>query len=188
LGTAEFGVALLNYARYAHDVKDSNLRLTLLRSPIEQVRSTDEGRHVIEYSLIPHKGSWQDASIMQKGYEFNVRPDIISLSEYLTPDVQLKKTSTSYFSVSTPNVMIEAIKLAYDAQNHFSIILRFFEFHGEQNPVEIISLFSVQSVTETDLLERPINSKNPIKLVNNHRIIVGFSPYEIKTLKLTIEK
>ena len=76
-----YGVALLNESKYGFDVKDSEIRMTVLRSPAyahhdpakldpaKRYPHIDQGEQHLTWRLVPHKGIWQDASAPQKAYE-----------------------------------------------------------------------------------------------------------------------
>jgi alpha-mannosidase len=51
-----WGVALLNDCKYGHDVHDSVIRLTLLKSPMAPNKDADKGTHRLKYALFPHEG------------------------------------------------------------------------------------------------------------------------------------
>lgn len=69
LSSSEYGVALLNNSRYGHDVEGNTVRMSILRSPTTPAYNTDEGVH--GYSIYPHSGTWREAGVIRRGYEFN---------------------------------------------------------------------------------------------------------------------
>jgi alpha-mannosidase len=71
LSGSDYGVSLLNKSKYGYDIKGSVMRLSLLRSPKSPDPTADRGKHSMEYSLYPHKGSWRDAGTVKRGYEYN---------------------------------------------------------------------------------------------------------------------
>lgn len=71
VSTEDFGVSLLNGAKYGYDVKGNTMRLSLLRSPKSPDPLADRGKHTIFYALYPHPGRWENAQTIRRGYEFN---------------------------------------------------------------------------------------------------------------------
>lgn len=71
LSSDEFGVSLLNAAKYGYDVKGNTMRLSLLRSPKSPDPLADRGKNTIAYALYPHPGRWATAQTLKRGYEFN---------------------------------------------------------------------------------------------------------------------
>ncbi|UCE08203.1 MAG: alpha-mannosidase, partial [bacterium] len=53
--SSEFGVSLLNRAKYGGDIHGHAMRLSLLRSPKWPDPMADMGKHHIEYALFPHE-------------------------------------------------------------------------------------------------------------------------------------
>jgi alpha-mannosidase len=78
------GIGLLNDSKYAYDVQGSEIRMTVVRSPIfadhfserddDQVEYMDQGVQEFGYTLVPHSGSWKDGRLVQKANELNVPP------------------------------------------------------------------------------------------------------------------
>ncbi|KAG1674212.1 hypothetical protein FOA52_013832 [Chlamydomonas sp. UWO 241] len=56
LSEPDYGVALLNDCKYGYATHGGTMRLTLLRSPKCPDPTTDIGRHVVRYALLPHCG------------------------------------------------------------------------------------------------------------------------------------
>ena len=71
LSQDDYGVSLLNRAKYGHDIKGGTIRLSLLRSPKWPDPTADRGKHTIEYALYPHAGRWRDAGTFRRGAEYD---------------------------------------------------------------------------------------------------------------------
>lgn len=65
------GVSLINNSKYGFRIKDNIIRLSLLRSPKAPDENCDMHDHIIQYGILPHAGSFQDASTIRQAYEFN---------------------------------------------------------------------------------------------------------------------
>ena len=70
LSQDDYGISLLNRAKYGYDIKGNTIRLSLLRSPVWPDPTADRGKHTMEYALYPHAGRWQAARTVRRGYEF----------------------------------------------------------------------------------------------------------------------
>ena len=57
LAETDFGLALLNNAKYGHSVLDNVLGVSLVRSPISPDPLADEGAQSFTYALMPHAGA-----------------------------------------------------------------------------------------------------------------------------------
>jgi alpha-mannosidase len=66
-----FGVALLNNAKYGHNVKGNVLGLSLLRSPIYPDPLADEGTQSFAYALLPHEGEWHQGGVREQAEDLN---------------------------------------------------------------------------------------------------------------------
>ncbi|MFL5725826.1 MAG: alpha-mannosidase [Chloroflexota bacterium] len=186
-GDGAFGVAVLNDGKYAFDVAGSELGVTAVRSPIYahheptsltpgiRYQFQDQGVQRFTLELLPHRGSWADASIARLASELN-RPPTVLVESY--HDGPLGQTG-SYASVEPENVVVGALKFAEDGDE---VLVRLAETAGRQcaarlrlpgigRDVEVemgpfeIRTFRVPSgggaAEETDLIERPLADTAP---------------------------
>ena len=63
LSEGGYGVSLLNDCKYGHDIRDNVIRLSLLRGPTQPDPTADLGEHRFAYSLLPHAGRWDEATV-----------------------------------------------------------------------------------------------------------------------------
>jgi alpha-mannosidase len=179
-----YGVALLNDCKYGGDVLGSEMRLTLLRSPIYAFHDpritepdvtyewTDQGTQTVRCALLPHKGSWQDARTVREGWALNV-PLISRLEaahEGELPPAQ------GFVKGGPENVVVTVVKRAEDDGD---FILRLYETDGRDGEVTVsmptesascvfpLGHFEIKTLrcsrrtgklvtTEVDMLERPM--------------------------------
>ena len=173
ISDAKHGFSLLNDSKYGYDAKGNVLRLSLLRSPEWPDPHADEGHHEFTYSLYPHGGSWKDAFTIRQGYELNYKMISISSEKHqgaLAPE-------HSFLQAHGENIIVSAVKKAEDEN---ALILRFYEWAGNESDVALQLPPGAESATETDLMERSIGSLS----VQNGTVKVHTKPYEIKTIKV----
>jgi len=173
LSSPRYGVSLLNNTRYGYDVEENTVRMSILRSPTEPARNTDEGVHTIGYSIYPHSGNWKESGVMRRGYELNY--PLITLVED-NHQGELPPTF-SFMQVEPENVIVEVLKKAYDTDE---FIVRLYETHGESCIAKLTMPSEISSACETDLLEREIGEVE----FDGKKMITPLKAYEIKTLKV----
>jgi alpha-mannosidase len=66
-----FGVALLNTAKYGHNVKGNVLGMSLVRSPIYPDPLADEGVQSFAYAIYPHEGDWHEGGVREEAEDLN---------------------------------------------------------------------------------------------------------------------
>lgn len=147
-----WGVALVNDSTYGHDVtrdvredggQTTTVRLSLLRAPRYPDPETDQGRHRLRYALAPG-ATIGDA--VREGHRINL------------PERTVRGAGTSVAPLVTSTgdqVVVEAVKLAEDRSG--DVVVRLYESHGGRARTVLRTGFPVTSVTETDLLERPLD-------------------------------
>ncbi|MBN1250251.1 MAG: alpha-mannosidase [Anaerolineae bacterium] len=192
LSQRDFGVALLNDSKYGHKIKDNVIDLNLLRSapypgynrlvnaefpegePHEGF--TDQCDHTFTYALYPHAGDAVTGGVVQAGYALNVPLRVTATSAH-AGDAPLRR---SLLSLDTTSVIVEAVKQAEDGED---VVVRLYEATGASVDARVSFGFPVSNVAEADLMENPLASFDVV----DGTVALSFTPFEIKTLRLSPE-
>ncbi|MFE5318755.1 alpha-mannosidase [Paenibacillus sp. NPDC056579] len=165
-----YGVSLMNDCKYGYDIKDNQMRLTLLKSAMVPDPQADQGLHEFTYSLLPHTGDWLDGGTVQEAWDLNAPLNVcIGSTEALD----------SLFRIEGGYVQVDAVKKAEDEER---IVLRFHEYGGQRGTVELTSAYPIVSWQECDLMERPITEPSSEPIIKLH-----IKPYEIKTVLIDLK-
>ncbi len=164
-----YGVSLLNDCKYGYDIKDHVMRLTLIKSALIPDPTADLGEHQFTYALYPHQGDWFEGETVQEAWCLNNPPSAV-LGK---PSV----SKQSLFTVSAPNVFIDAVKLAEEGEG---LIIRLHEFACSRGCTDLSCGLPIAIWEETDLLENAI----PGGSEGQGDIQFEIAPYEIKTFRL----
>ncbi len=166
------GVALLNDSKYGHDVCYDTIGMTLLRSTGFPARYPDLGEHRFNYSLLPHRGTWAQAGVPRAAMELN--------AQHHTPCVFGKANFTSgLFRCEDPNLIIDTVK---KTQQGDGIVVRLYEACGMSGSAKLHFAVPVATVTETDLLEKPVGEP----ALEDGGICLNYTPYAVKTFVVTL--
>ena len=145
-----YGFALLNDSKYGYDALGSELRLSVLRSPVyahhepnrlqPELRYPfiDQGIQSVTYRLFPHAGSWQEAHLPRRAWELNVPPITVNetVHEGDLPPI------ASLLNGEPENVLLTVCKKAEDRD---ALIVRAYESIGKPCTVRIeMPLLGVQ--------------------------------------------
>jgi alpha-mannosidase len=120
LGEHGYGIAMLNDCKYGGVVRDNVASLSLLKSPNYPDPTSDRGVHRFTYSLLPHAGGWREAGVLEESRRLNDPPT-------LRPG--RLDARADWVRVSTPGVMVEALKPAEDGDG---FILRLVDYFGQR--------------------------------------------------------
>jgi alpha-mannosidase len=159
------GFALLNDSKYGHRAKSGLLSLNLLRAPTFPDKVADRGLHSFSYAFRPFRAGALD-DVIRDGYRLN-HPLLTASGLELASVADTTPTS---------GVIVETLK---PAENGSGVIVRLYESRGRPTTTALRTTLPHSAAIETDLLERPIASANPVDLDR-----IGFTPFEIKTLLL----
>ncbi len=160
-----YGVSLLNDSKYGFDCLGSDLRMSLLRSPIfcfhdpAQVEADrdylymDQGPQTLHYSLLPHTGDWREGGSALQAHALN--NPLQTLFQYPHPGDW--GPAGSLLEVTPSHVIAAALKGAEDGPD---IILRLFESQGRPAPATVT-------------------------LPGNRRFEIPMAAWELKTLRIS---
>lgn len=165
LSETHYGVALLNDCKYGLSVNGTDMQLTLHKGGCRPDPTTDNGTHVMTYSLLPHCGAFDAKTVIHPAYELNY--DAICVpGELNVPKL---------FSISNPGIICEAVKNAEDVPGAY--VLRLYE--AERNTSNCtLKLNGASKVWLTNMLEEPIEQLP----VSDGNVQLKFRPFEIKTI------
>jgi len=170
-----FGVAVANDSTYGHDITRSTrpdggtttlVRESLLRAPTFPDPDADQGHHVFR-TVLRTGATVLDAA--DSGYRLNLPVRSVPGSSTVTPLVV----------VSSPQVLVEAVKLAEDRSG--DVVVRLYEASGGRaSDVGVDFGFDVASVEAVDLLERPVGDTWEA----GEPVVLTLRPFEIVTLRV----
>ncbi|HWI66087.1 MAG TPA: glycoside hydrolase family 38 C-terminal domain-containing protein [Symbiobacteriaceae bacterium] len=130
-----YGLSLLNDGKYSFSVKEREMSLTVLRSPIyahhdpyvpqpdQYYTYMDQGIQRFTYSLLPHAGGWEEGETVRRAAELNARPVAIVETYHEGPLPQ----SDSFLAVDRANIIVSAVKKAEEGDD---LIVRAYETNG----------------------------------------------------------
>lgn len=167
-----YGVSLLNDCKYGYDIKGHVLRLTLLKSATFPDPEADRGEHSFTYALYPHEGDWFEGGTVQEAWALNNPPQV--------SQGRVDEGECSLFRVSSPQLMVDAVKTAEDSHH---LILRVHEYGGAHDKATITSDYRLVSWQECDLMERPLGERQ-----QGSSIDFSIKPYEIKTFLVELKR
>lgn len=165
LSEFDYGVALLNDCKYGYDIYKNQMRLTLLKSAQYPDPTADLGEHHFTYSLLPHKGSLQQAGVIEQAWDLN---NPLYEAQNI-PDALLDK---SLFFTEDKSIMIDAVKKAEDEN---ALIIRMHEAWGQSTQTTLRSDFPIASIQACNMLEKPQGES-----ILASEVKLNFKPFEIK--------
>ena len=169
ISTSDYGVSLLNNAKYGYDIKGNVMRLSLLRSPKWPDPTADRGKHSICYALYPHAGRWETAGTVRRGYEFNY-PLIGLITDTHKGTLPVQQ---SFVSLSPANLVLTTIKKAEDSD---AWIFQWYDAVGENTHGTLALPRIPKSVALSNFLEEegvPVKAtKNVVDVETGHHSVV----------------
>ncbi|KAI3371290.1 hypothetical protein L3Q82_023907, partial [Scortum barcoo] len=174
LSEHNFGVALLNDCKYGYSVHRNTMTLSLLRAPKAPDANADMGTHHFTYAIMPHTGSFQDASVIQCAYNLNFPLRSIQCA----PD----DMPWSAFTISSAAVILETVKKAEDRKE--ALVVRLYESHGSSVTATLCTALPVREAWHCDLLE----SQDPNRPadITSEGITLNYKPFQIVSLLLIL--
>jgi len=179
-GNEAHGFSLINESKYGYDDKGNVLRLSLLRSPTWPDPDADRGHHHFSYALYPHAGTWKQALTVRHGYEFNYKLQAVQVESH----AGVLPSEHSFIQVDAQDVVLTALKKSEDSDG---LILRFYEWAGQNGTVKLSVPEGVISATATNLMEKAEGAPLAVAAGSSpalQAIQLPVHPYEIVSVRL----
>ena len=164
---ALYGLSILNDSKYGFDVTDGVFRLTALRSSGRPDPDPDEGVQQFTYSLYPHAGGWRKAHTDERALDLNI-PLLATVTRPHPPGQRVPSLSIQNVG-GKGDLIVTALKRSEDGDGY---ILRFYEADGQDTEARI-NFDQPVRVTETDILERPLERQTATIEGNSVTLPVG---------------
>jgi alpha-mannosidase len=186
------GVGILNRGLPGNNVHDNVLLLSLLKCTAlkegygevggfsKSTKTTDGYEigvpHHFDYALVPHSGDWRAAQMYRRGWEFN-RPLIAVKAQKHAGRLPQR---ASLFTVSAENAVVSAVRATSEG-----IVVRVYEAEGKAiSGISLSARAAILSACETNLIEK---EATPLPLSESGTVRFDLAPFEIKTLRLTMQ-
>lgn len=172
LSESDYGLSILNDCKYGYDAHGDEIRLTLLRAPLEPDCKADRGEHEFTYALFPHEGSWSEYTV-ESGLELNEPPVRIPAAggKATLPDVY------SFAELSDNRMILDTFK---KAENGDGYILRLYECTGGSGMETVSFARGFKSVNECNLME--VDEETPVP--GGDSFSFEFKPFEIRSFRV----
>lgn len=174
-----YGVSLLNDCKYGYDIKDSVLRLSLLRAPKWPDATADQGEHEFTYSLLPHAGDWRAAEVVRRAAELNSPAVAVAAgASAARAGGGLSSAGQALLQLDSRTVILDTVK---QEERGTGTILRFYESTGSRDRVTLRLPASAKRASIVNLLEDELE---PCSIGADGTITLSFKPFEIKSIKV----
>ncbi len=173
VSSGDYGVSLINSAKYGYDIKGNVMRLSLLRSPKWPDPTADRGKHAIAYALYPHAGRWDEAATLQRGYEFNV-PLLPVLSD---PHRGSLPPSRSFSTLAPSNLVLTTVKRAEKGDGW---IFQWYDAIGKDSEALLTLPAAPRKAVRSDFLE----GDGPALSVTGNTVRVPTRKHGVMTVKV----
>lgn len=166
----DYGVSLIADYKSGYDPQPNQLRLSLLRGSTWPDPKADLGQHEFKYALYPHRGSWETAGTVQRGYEFNHPLEVYACPLSKKNNTGILPTQMTGLEFSSNSFILMAVKPSEDHPHHW--IIRGYESQGKTQSITCKNNLGLDEGKRINLLEEE-QEKSSLEI----------QPWEILTLK-----
>lgn len=196
LSEHHFGVALLNDCKYGYSVRDSTMRLSLLRSSKSPDDTADMGLHRMTYSILPHWESFPTREVLEEAAYLNWPPILKTMlpennGAFLRDVDHTFQFVTEGALKGLDTAVISAVKQA--EREPGNVVVRMYEAMGARGKalLRCPSGMNVTSVRECNMLEDtaeiPGSDILVDKVVSDPILVwIPFTPFKIRTIMLQV--
>ncbi len=190
--TLSDGLTIITEAKYGFSSHDGELRLSLLKAPVEPDPTADRGKHTIRFALGAFRKHTTDTSLSTPAAAELLYADSARIPQ--PPD------STSDNSPALCQLGFEQLgslvpSWIKPAEDRNGVVVRLHECMGERDEALLLINRRVAGdrrpdVFVTDILERillsePLRPFEPTDAGDFYRYAIPYDPYEIVTIKIT---
>lgn len=191
LSEPNFGVALLNNCKYGYSVRDSTMRLSLLRAAKSPDDNADIGVHEMVYSILPHWDAFPTKSVRHEAADLNSPPFLRRMESGDVPGEDMDYTFRLANNKSKnwlDSVIISTVKRA---ENSTDIVVRLYESMGARGyaGLELPFNVKVKQAFLVNMLEEPIGTEElNVKMVEGRpQIELFFTPFKVLTVMVVLQ-
>lgn len=166
-----YGVAVIAPSRHGYSARGADFSISLLRSPTFPNPWSDLGEFEFTYYLYPHRGDYEAGEVPRVAIESTIEAYTSRAS---------REVEYSLLNIQPPRVLLSAFKKAEDSDEY---IVRLYNPYSKEVSVDITLGSRAERVYETDIPEFEVSS---LLASNTNTLRLSFKPFEVKTLKLTI--
>ena len=172
LSTPEYGLALLNDAKYGGAIYDNVMEQTLLRAPAHPDPQCDIGQHNFQYLLFYHPGDdFRENRVQELAASLN-RPAV------MLPNITCKKLPAPC-RTEGGTATIQTIKRA---ENSLDWIVRIVETAGRESDSSLVMQNAGSIPHECDLMEW--TQGKTLQKIADKKYRMRLHPFEIKTIRI----
>jgi alpha-mannosidase len=177
-----FGVALLNDAKYGHEVRGNVMRITLLRAARYPDPQADRGHHGFTYALLPHTAADGPTAVVEAAHALNLPVRVVAVGPDEAADGDHDADRAPLLEVEGRGIVVSAVKHAADGSG--DLVVRVYEPIGARARAALRFGVPVASAHRCDLLERPERDV----AVGDRTVAVELRPFEIATIRIVVEE
>jgi alpha-mannosidase len=174
----DYGVALLNDAKYGYSAHGNILTLSLLRSPLYPDPGADEGLHSFTYSLFPHPGDWTAGNVVAEAFALN--SPLIAIP---TAGDGSEGGMDHFLALDGLPLSLGSLKRAEDGEG---LILRLHEPHGNRGRATLRFPMPLSRFERVNLLEEPTEGAAPVSADDGRAVQLDVRPFEVVSLRVAL--
>lgn len=163
------GAAVLNDCKYGVNVRESEIRLSLMRAPLMPDMNADQGAQTFTYSIYPFVGAFAQSGTARQAAELNAP------LQFGSPE---RAQDGPIFLPEKENIVADTVKIADTVKN--ALLVRAYEAMGMDTVTYVRISGQVRGAAETNMLEENAQPLDPSAPVH-------FGPFEIKTFLLYLD-
>ena len=178
-----YGVSVINNSKVGWDKPDNNtLRLTLLHTPETQrgyayQNRQDYGYHTFTYSIMGHKGSYEDGRTIVKAEILNRPPTAFTAEKHSGKGGR----SLSFLQTSDDRIIVKALKKAEKSNDY---VIRLYETTGK--PVSKFTVTFPAEIIAANVLNGVEDVKEKAVFIGKE-LVFDAKPYSINTFSVRLK-
>lgn len=185
-----YGVSVINDSKYGFATVGNLMRLSLLRSPKAPDAHADMGTHTIRWAILPHQGALSSTTV-RTAHNFN---NPLRVKAAPADSVKATLSTQPVKLTGDSSLILDCIKRGEDDEDISqddnipkrkgkSVILRIYDSLGGHSRGTISTIWKVQKVTKTNVLEDDLED---VSVADDGSFDIKLRPFEVATYRLEV--
>lgn len=185
-----YGVSVINDSKYGFATVGNLMRLSLLRSPKAPDAHADMGTHTIRWAILPHQGALSSTTV-RTAHNFN---NPLRVKAAPADSVKATLSTQPVKLTGDSSLILDCVKRGEDDEDVSqddnipkrkgkSVILRIYDSLGGHSRGTISTIWKVQKVTKTNVLEDDLED---VSVADDGSFDIKLRPFEVATYRLEV--
>lgn len=190
LSERNFGISLMTDCKYGYSVRDSIMRISLLRSPKSPDEFADIGIHDFTYSIMPHNGERDRVHVIRSAHDLNEELVLIDDWDGTSLGFNGVRIGTSKGHGDLESLGVSCLKKVEGNVDNDVYVVRVYEELGGRGmgALEFVGdHLKIAYAKACNMLEDEKDVNDVVVSDDGHTLCLPFTPFQVRTILVKLQ-